>query len=357
MTKITQAKLKLSITLPASFVALSILTGCSGGTEPQPLDSGLMILNIDPFAVTLSGISAGAYMAQQLHFAHSERVRGVALIGTGPYDCAQGNLGLALTQCMGHPAQAPDVEALIGRAQERAEQRLLQPLSHLYGDHVWLFHGTADNTVGEAVFDSSVEVYEHFIDPARLTVVRQAQTGHLWPTLGYGADCASSDAPYIGNCDYDAAGAMLEALYGVLHDPAESTSQVLPFNQQQAAAPYAQGLAAEGYAYIPKDCAEGRPCSLHISFHGCNQHSSAVGDTFAQKSGLNRWAESNRIVVLYPQIAPSQASPMNPQGCWDWWGYTDAQYATLDGQQINAMVQMISHVAGVDTSVPEPDDE
>lgn len=338
------------ITLPLTAAVLSVLSACSDTSTPEPLESGLMNLNIDPFAVTVSGISSGAQMAQQLHFAQSERVRGAALIGTGPYDCAQGNLSLALTQCMGHSGDAPDIEALITRTEKRAEQRLLQPLENLRDDHVWLLHGSEDNTVGAAVFDSAVQMYEHFVDPSLLTVVRRQQTGHLWPTLGYGADCVSSDTPYLGNCDYDAAGELLAALYGYLNQPATTTAQVLPFDQQLAAGPYAQVMAAEGYAYIPEDCAAGRACSLHISFHGCNQHSTAVGDTFAQENGLNRWAETNRIVVLYPQVSPSQTSPMNPQGCWDWWGYTDTHYATLDGQQINAVVHMINHIAGVDTT-------
>lgn len=340
------------ITLPLTAVLLSLLSACSDTSTPEPLESGLMNLNIDPFAVTVSGISSGAQMAQQLHFAQSERVRGAALIGTGPYNCAQGNLNMALTQCMGHPANPPDTDALITRTEKLAQQRLLQPLEHLREDHVWLFHGNEDNTVGTPVFESAVQLYEHFVDPALLTVVRRSQTGHLWPTLEHGVDCASSEPPYLGNCNYDAAGELLAALYGYLNQPATTPGQVLPFDQQLAAGPYAQVLAAEGYAYIPKDCAAGRACSLHISFHGCNQHSTAVGDVFAQENGLNRWAETNRIVVLYPQVAPSHTTAMNPQGCWDWWGYTDSQYATLDGQQINAVVQIINHLAGVDQYLP-----
>ncbi|MCC5879332.1 MAG: polyhydroxybutyrate depolymerase [Idiomarina sp.] len=330
-------------------IAGALLSGCSNANPPEPLDSGLMVLNIDPFAVTLSGISSGAYMAQQLHIAHSERVRGVALIGTGPYDCAQGNLGVALTQCMGDPAQAVDPSSLIRLAETRAQSRQIQSLDNLRGDHVWLMHGDDDRTVGRDVFAGTVQFYEHFIPPSRLTVVHRPDTGHLWPTLAQGVACASSDAPYLGACDYDAAEAMLEALYGFLHDPA-TPGQLTRFNQHQAAGMNANWLAEEGYAYIPKDCAEGKACSLHISFHGCNQHSAAVGDTFATNNGLNRWAESNRIVVLYPQVAPTQAEPMNPQGCWDWWGYTGSEYATLDGEQISAVVEIISHLAGVDTS-------
>jgi hypothetical protein len=36
---------------------------------------------------------------------------------------------------------------------------------------------------------------------------------------------------------------------------------------------------------------------------------------------------------------------MNPQGCWDWWGYTGDQYATKNGPQLKAVDALISHLA------------
>ncbi len=32
--------------------------------------------------------------------------------------------------------------------------------------------------------------------------------------------------------------------------------------------------------------------------------------------------------------------PLNPQGCWDWWGYTGSDYATQNGLQIRAVKQI-----------------
>jgi len=43
-------------------------------------------------------------------------------------------------------------------------------------------------------------------------------------------------------------------------------------------------------------------------------------------------------------------SPQNPNGCWDWWGYTDSfmtdTYATKDGKQMAAIWEMASDLAG-----------
>jgi hypothetical protein len=48
---------------------------------------------------------------------------------------------------------------------------------------------------------------------------------------------------------------------------------------------------------------------------------------------------------LYPQTKNSTFLPLNPQGCWDWWGYADADYATRDGLQIKAVSQMARNIA------------
>ncbi|RUO28026.1 polyhydroxybutyrate depolymerase [Aliidiomarina sedimenti] len=328
-----------------------VLSGCSGQDEPSEVDeSGLPRLNIDPLRVTVSGLSSGAYMAQQFHFAHSERVRGAALVAGGPYDCAQGSLATALSQCMGNGTNPPDSEQLLALIRQRAEQRTIQPLENLRQDQVWLFRGERDNTVGDAIFNRAHDIYQQFVEPANIEQITRAETGHLWPTLTSGGDCAGSESPYLGNCNYDAAGELLAALYGYLHEPGSGERALVTFDQQMAGGRFADSLADEGYLYVPEECAQGQACSLHISFHGCNQHSAAVGDRFARESGLNRWADSNRLVILYPQVRPSTTEPMNPQGCWDWWGYTGADYATLDGLQIEAVLKMINRMAGVDVN-------
>lgn len=63
---------------------------------------------------------------------------------------------------------------------------------------------------------------------------------------------------------------------------------------------------------------------------------------FVENAGYNEWADANDIVVLYPQ-AEFQGSIQHakPQGCWDLWGYTDANYHTRDGQHIKAVWKMV----------------
>lgn len=50
-----------------------------------------------------------------------------------------------------------------------------------------------------------------------------------------------------------------------------------------------------------------------------------------------------QIIILYPQAAPTT---MNPDECWDWWGYTNEEYAFQSGVQNAAMRAMIRHFIG-----------
>jgi len=44
------------------------------------------------------------------------------------------------------------------------------------------------------------------------------------------------------------------------------------------------------------------------------------GTTYVKNTGYNQWADTNNIVVLYPQAFNGNN---NLNGCWDWWGYDD----------------------------------
>ena len=82
-------------------------------------------------------------------------------------------------------------------------------------------------------------------------------------------------------------------------------------------------------------------CRVHIALHGCEQSREAVGDTFVKDSGFAEIADTNRIIVLFPQV---KASTINPNGCWDWWGYTGLDYLGKDAPQIKAIWAMVEQL-------------
>jgi hypothetical protein len=108
-------------------VALVLAAGACAAAERLPARGA------DGGAVTVSGVSAGAFMAVQFHVAHSATVRGAAAIAGGPYDCAQGSLWTALTSCMdpGPWSPLPQPQRLVELARGLAKTGAIDPLERL----------------------------------------------------------------------------------------------------------------------------------------------------------------------------------------------------------------------------------
>jgi poly(3-hydroxybutyrate) depolymerase len=167
--------------------------------------------------------------------------------------------------------------------------------------------------------------------------------------------------------DVDLAGAILRRIYGAQalskgRMPVQE-NELQAFDQRKVFGKFSNiphtalqnaSMAREGYVFIPAACKDGRQCKLHIAFHGCKQGGTSdyrpghTGNLFAKYAGYNEWAKANDVLVLYPQIQARSLGPVNPRGCWDWWGqnYTHAGYHTRDGKQIKAVAQMINSLVG-----------
>jgi len=316
--------------IPAS-LALA-LVGC--GEAPQP---PLPVLSIDPDRVAVAGLSSGAYMATQVHFAWSDRLRGAALIAGGPYGCAGGKLETALGPCMSAEPYSPDPARLAARVRERAAAGDVAPIAGLTGDRVYVLHGQRDGVVQSSVSRASESVYRELSDEAGGLALRwdgDRPFGHVMPTLGQGVDCVAGGPPYLGNCGFDAAGEAMQWLFG---EPAaeagEARGTLQAFDQRTYLDPGSDAqLADTGYVYVPESCATGGRCGLLVVFHGCEQNAGKVGEAFVRDAGFNRWADVHRLAVLYPQTRSSYL-PLNPKACWDWWGYTGPDYDTRRGVQ------------------------
>jgi poly(3-hydroxybutyrate) depolymerase len=82
---------------------------------------------------------------------------------------------------------------------------------------------------------------------------------------------------------------------------------------------------------------------VHVVFHGCRQglEQSETGETFVRQSGYADWADSNRMIILFPQAANST---FNPNGCWDWWGYTGADFLAKEAPQMRTVKAMLERL-------------
>lgn len=318
-------------------VLLPLLAACNAPAKPQgemPPD-----LNIDRARVTVSGISSGAYMAGQFHVAHSSLIGGAGLLAGGPYGCAGGSIEQALGVCT--RGGDFDLAHLAERVSRLAEAGAIDDPQNLADDRIWLFHGSADAIVDASVPAAAADFYRQYAPPENIALIDTVPAAHGMPTSSAGAPCGETVSPFINACGFDAAGALLEHLYGPLVEPAVDAGPLRTFDQQAFTD---AGLWDRAFLYVPEDCVKGASCGLHVAFHGCRQSAEFVGEAFAKDAGYNEWAETNRLIVLYPQAASSKVAPVNPHGCWDWWGYSGEQYATQAGVQVAAVNAMIEAV-------------
>lgn len=316
--------------------------------------------NVELRETSVSGISSGAAMAVQLDVAFSSFVKGVGVVAGPPYYCARGSRDIALTACMA--ASLPiDVDDLVRRTRDKAQAGEIDAVTNLSAHRVWLFSGGRDSTLRASVVDDLETYYRAFVDHANVVHRRRADAEHAMPTLSFGNACAVNDDPFINDCNYDAAGNLLEWIYGGLQPKSAPplAGEVLAFDQSEfVASPAAHGMGNVGYVYVPEQCRALQPCRLHVALHGCRQFADhrylvdgnlvTFGTTFVEHAGYNEWADANGIVVLYPQAQRSSIwlgiFGRNPNGCWDWWGYDDAGYATRTGSQVAAIKRMIDRI-------------
>jgi len=289
-------------------------------------------------------------MAVQVHVAQSSRIKGAGALAGGPYYCAQGSLWTAYYNCMkpGSFMPLPSLATLKTATDRLAADGRIDPTANLASGRAWLFSGTHDDTVARAVVEELQAFYGAY--QTATVLVGDKPAGHAMVTEDAGnKDCGVTRSPFINDCDYDAAGALLQYLAGPLVAPAAAPVGRLQTFDQKPFGGYDISMGDEGFVYIPKDC-ETQRCRVHVAFHGCRQYAGTVGTAFVRDAGYNRWADAHRLIVLYPQTIARTGWSFdgsflhNPRGCWDWWGYTGADYHTRAAPQIRAVKAMVERL-------------
>lgn len=324
--------------------ALSMTPALAGGASKLPA------LAADPARTSVSGLSSGAFMSVQYHVAFSSTTIGVGVVAGGPYNCAYVNVGGIATCMQGIPVGSASYDA----ARDFAALGKIDPVDNLAKSKVYLFSGTLDKVVKQPVMNAVRDFYMRASVPASsLVYVDDVAAGHAFVSPSHGNLCATTASPFVNECattsgaNYDQPSAILAHIYGPLVAKARAPSENLVAFDQAEFTSAPAGMAATGYVYIPTACrdAKGESCAVHVVFHGCQQGAGEVGDAVYGKAGYNEWAETNRIVVLYPQIDPTDI-PLNPQGCWDWWGYSGLKFQTRSGPQLSAVRAMVRRLTG-----------
>lgn len=299
----------------------------------------------DPNKVSVSGISSGACMSTQLHVTYSKSFMGAGIIAGTPYYCAQATIAGATT-CMSTPSLEV-ISALVQETQNTAAFGYADPVSNIQGDKVYIYAGTADTVVNPGNGPNVQQYYNSF--GATIQTEFNVDSEHCQPTVNYGNACTTLGSPYISQCNYNAAFTLLDFIYGGLVQPTGTVplnGDLYLFDQTEFISGTAASISMDtsGYVYVPSGCVTNTGCKLHFAIHGCQQGRDSIGDVYVMNSGYNEVAELNNIIIVYPQVVTSLTLPSNPQGCWDWWGYTSVDYASNLGPQMKAVKGMLDRV-------------
>jgi poly(3-hydroxybutyrate) depolymerase len=369
-----------------AIVAGGALAGCGGGngasavpagpsgavpqsTAVQPLSTahaaGPVALGryaIDPEKVFVAGISSGGFFAVQMHVAHSATIKGAAIYAGGVYECALGSVLTAVYDCGGYGLYSSTLAASEAYLDAQSTLGTIDDERHLRGAPVYLWSGTADTVVKQAEMNDLQTEYQHY--GARIVRYDNAfPAEHGWESPDGELPCGTVGAPFMIACNagarpYDSEAVWMSAFFGRLapRDDHALRGSLLNFDQTAFGAGASNSMDTNGYVFVPKGCERrgaGRDdergddgCGLVVAFHGCLQTQADIGTKFVTESGIDEWADANRVVVLYPYAVKSSTVPFNPQGCWDWWGYDDPNYGTKSGTQVGIVYKMIQQMTG-----------
>jgi poly(3-hydroxybutyrate) depolymerase len=335
---------------------------------------------------SISGLSSGAFMTVQLQMAHSADFVGAGVIAGGPYRCVESFRGAAATAedayilnaeyiCMAPltPSTAPDAKRLAELARQTAAAGLIDPVENLKSQRVYIFTGTKDSVVHQSVVRATRAFYEALGVPEnQIAFVDNRPAGHCIYTNN--PDDSPLDAnrpPYINCGESMQSHDILGHIYGGLEPPAHTPAgELLRFDQTEfVEGPFGRtSMGKTGWIYVPRAVADGEPArGVHIVLHGCKQGHAYVdylngrpaisqqapyGGRYITGTGYNEMAEANNLIMLYPQATGDDGGAVqNPDGCWDWWGYTAGDveapdYYSKNALQIRALHAMLDRVCG-----------
>ena len=329
-----------------------------GGVTPAPAITKLGSYHVSPQQIFVAGISAGGFFGVQMHVAHSAVFRGAAIYAGGVFHCSQDSVELALVECGGETVNGQALyQSTLAQSESYLDQQsaagTIDAESNLAGQPVYLWSGARDSVVNPKEMADLNAEYLHY--GAHVTFDNAFAAEHGWESPDGELPCGTVASPYMIACTqngqpYDSEQKWLSLFFGTLaaRNDGALHGSLLRFDQTEFGGSAANSMDTNGTVYVPQPCAAGATCGFVVVFHGCHQGHGEIGDKFVTESGIDAWADTNKIIVLYPYAVPAPGpAPYNPNGCWDWWGYDDPNYSLKSGTQISIVYRMVQRVTGV----------
>ncbi len=297
--------------------------------------------------------------------------------------------------CMQNPAEA---SLSFETMKVNEENKLIAPTQNIAKQKVLIYQGSADTIVRPAMQAKLNEFYTGLQVPELNIKLVTSKGVHNFPTDHDGENnCFVQSVPFVSSCSYNAAGDILTHLLDKpalqrVTDKAVNKKNLYMVSQKLTGVEHPmapQSMASYGYLAASQNCLNNpSSCAMHVAFHGCEMSDSydhqfdqkyARGAQrgfmqmrtkaqsfrfstlpyieqrknkfgllkFAADSGYLEYVEKNNIMVLFPQTWIRAGNyPLNPKGCWDWFGWTGPDYATNKGSEPAWLMKWIEQVQG-----------
>lgn len=347
--------MKVSALFLSSIVVSLMCSSSQSMAEAKKLPA--LGLNLEKTSV--SGLSSGAFMTSQFYMANSDIMVGAGIIAGGPYLCAQSYafqpyVVNATSTCMNPLTKSvgPNTPVLVDKTKQLSKSNLIDNVENIVDDRIYIFSGKADHVVTTTVVDQTEQFFLNLgVSANNIDYNHSVDAGHSIITNNKrDSECDLTQPPFINDCDFEQSQRILSHIYNGIKPPVSKIKgKIIEFDQTEFVdSPYTS-MSKSGYAYVPDQC-NYKSCKLHVVFHGCLQGAEVIGDKYYATTGYNEIADSNDIVMLYPQVQPSNMNPTNPQGCWDFWGYSipdnpKPDYFSKNAPQIKAVSAMVKRLA------------
>jgi hypothetical protein len=296
----------------------------------------------------------------------------------------------ALSICMQKPNLALPMQEQL---EELEGKKLIDRRENLKNQKYLIYHGKKDSVV----LPEMQNIHKDFLTTAGVLPeniqILSSNGGHNFPTdKKSNGPCSAQSVPYLAHCKLDLAGEILRKAL----NKSELLRSAHPIAKLYKVSQFVDGvkpnsIAEYGYLAASQSCLENpTSCHLHVALHGCEmsdsfdenfdklyaqsaqrrylqmrdketaamapwlrlpyieQRKPKMGALkFAQGAGyLDYVSDENRLMVLFPQTwIGIENYPGNPKGCWDWYGYTGADYLTNQGAEPAWLMKFIQQVA------------
>lgn len=288
--------------------------------------------------VTVSGISSGAFMAQQMGVIYSKQISGIGSVAGGFFFCAQnhmrekilegkknlflGKKNLFLFQqnkslfhdfMLGHflypgfytplliPSPANPIYQSVGICMqnptlaklpdlEKFEKNgWIDPVDYIRQQKIYLYHGQHDRVVNFEMMSKTVEFFEKLKVPNEFIKTDFIQfAGHTYPTDKKDLNaCMDQKFPYISSCNKNLALDMMSFLTSKNLESTEINTDNLylvdqTINQQnihlanpEKGQQPTPSVGPYGYLYGSEKCLNNpENCQIHVALHGCEMSDS-----------------------------------------------------------------------------------